>query len=164
MKRIVIYNSGTGFTAQYAKWIAERLQCEVKALKKVKPNELDQYDRVIYGGYLMANMVSGLNKLKKLNPKNLVVFSVGMSSPCAELEKKIIEQSQLENIPFFYYQGGVKMNELGFLKRQMLKMRKGSIEKKEEKTEEDLKMLKIFNGELDGLDVRAIEGLVQYCK
>ena len=164
MKRIVVYQSGTGFTAQYAKWIAESLQCEAKELKKVKANELSQYSRVIYGGYLMANMVSGLDKLKKMNPKDLIVFSVGMSSPNSELEEKIIEQNQLKGIPFFYFQGGVKMKELGFLQRQMLKMIKKSLEKKEEKTAEDIKMLKMFNGEMDGLDVRAIESLVRYCK
>ena len=36
MKRIVVYESGTGFTAQYAAWIAEELQCESMKLKNTK--------------------------------------------------------------------------------------------------------------------------------
>ena len=164
MKNIIIYQSSTGFTRQYAEWIAESMQCEARDLKQVKANEISQYDRVIYGGWLMANTVSGLDKVKAMNPKNLVVYSVGMSSPCAELEEKIREQSKLKDMPFFYFQGGVKMKELGFLKRQMLKMIKKSIEKKEEQTAEDIKMLKMFNGEIDGLDATAIEELIRYCK
>lgn len=164
MKTIVVYQSSTGFTEQYAKWIAERLNCEAKALKKVKGNELSQYDRVVYGGWLMANMISGLNKLKPMNPKNLVVYGVGMSSASDELTEKIIEQNQLKDMPFFYFQGGVKMDKLGFLKRQMLKMVRKSLEKKEQKTEEDIKMLRLFNESGDYSNPRAIEGLIQYCK
>ena len=40
MKRIVVYESGTGFTAKYAGWIAQRLGCEAKEFKNVKQNAL----------------------------------------------------------------------------------------------------------------------------
>ena len=36
MKKVVIYQSGTGFTAKYAGWIAERLGCEA-TLMATKP-------------------------------------------------------------------------------------------------------------------------------
>ena len=45
MKKVVIYQSGTGFTAKYAGWIAERLGCEAKAYKSIKPKELADYGR-----------------------------------------------------------------------------------------------------------------------
>ena len=35
MKRIVVYQSGTGFTAKYADWIAKDLGCEAKEYKHV---------------------------------------------------------------------------------------------------------------------------------
>ena len=44
MSKVVIYQSGTGFTAKYANWIAERLGCEAKAYKEVNPSELSDYD------------------------------------------------------------------------------------------------------------------------
>lgn len=40
MKKIVVYQSGTGFTAKYADWIAEELGCEAKEYKYVKADEL----------------------------------------------------------------------------------------------------------------------------
>ena len=84
MKRIVVYQSGTGFTAKYAGWIAEELGCEVKEYKKVKPDELAGFDQVIYGGWILGGMVFGYDKIKALNLKNVVVFGVGMSFPDEE--------------------------------------------------------------------------------
>ena len=70
MKKIVIYKSETGFTAKYAGWIADRLGCEAKEYKSVKPGELKDYDLVVYGGWIMAGMVVGYDKIKTLNLKN----------------------------------------------------------------------------------------------
>lgn len=33
MKRLVVYQSATGFTEKYATWIAEKLSCEAKELR-----------------------------------------------------------------------------------------------------------------------------------
>ena len=71
MKIIVVYKSGTGFTKKYANWIAEALNCEAVQLKKVNLNELTNYDVVVYGGWIMAGMVSGYDKIKALNLKKL---------------------------------------------------------------------------------------------
>ena len=92
MKRIVVYQSSTGFTAKYASWIAEELGCEIKEYKMVKVDELISYDMVIYGGWIMGNMVYGYDKIKALNLKNVVVFGVGMSVSSEEIAKKIAER------------------------------------------------------------------------
>ena len=34
MKRLVVYQSGTGFTRQYAEWIADALHCDAVDLKQ----------------------------------------------------------------------------------------------------------------------------------
>ena len=66
MKRIVVYKSSTGFTAKYANWIAEELGCEAIELNKIKKCDLVKYDEIIYGGWLMANMVCGYNKINEM--------------------------------------------------------------------------------------------------
>lgn len=162
MKRIVVYQSCTGFTEQYAKWIAEALKCEAKALKKVKKNELMQYDQIIYGGWIMANMISGYNKIKSMNLDGSIVFGVGMSSISDKVGEKIIEANQLGTIPFFYFEGGVRPEKLGFLKRQMLKMVKSSLEKKEDKTQEEMKIIRMLSDSCDCTNPKAIENLIQY--
>ena len=163
MKRIVVYQSGTGFTAQYAGWIAEELGCEAKELKKVNTGELQAYDEVIYGGYIMANMVSGYNKIKALQLKRLVVFGVGMSVAKEEVVKQIVEQNGLEADSFFYFEGGYNPKKVGFIKKMMMNMIKKSIEQKEEKTEEDFYMLKTFQG-ADSTKREYIIPLIEYVK
>lgn len=163
MKTIVVYKSGTGFTAKYAGWIAEELGCEAKEYKKVSADELKACDRVIYGGYIMAGMVVGYNKIKVLNLKNPVIFGVGMMAKNEEMVAKLAEQNQLLPEHFFYFEGGYNPSKLGFFKKAMMNMIKKSIEKKAEKTEEDLHMLRTFVG-ADNTDRASIAPLVSYVK
>ena len=44
MKRIVVYTSKTGFTATYAKWIAQELDCAAKELKGIDIAHLTPMD------------------------------------------------------------------------------------------------------------------------
>ena len=160
MKKIVVYQSGTGFTAKYAGWIAEELGCEAKDYKSMNKNELASYDMVVYGGWIMANMVFGYDKIKALNLKNVVVFGVGMTVPSEEVAQKMAEQNQIPMDCFFYFEGGYNPKKVGFFKRMMMNMIKKSIEKKAEKTEEDLHMLETFKG-ADCTSREAIKPLVE---
>ena len=89
MRRIVVYQSGTGFTAKYAGWIAQDLGCEAKEYKSVNPSQLAGFDMVIYGGWILGGMVVGFDKIKALNLKNVVVFGVGMTVPSDEVAEKL---------------------------------------------------------------------------
>ena len=162
MKKIVVYQSKTGFTAKYASWIAERLGCEAKEYKRVNSKELADYDMVIYGGCIMADMVIGYNKIKALNLNNVIVFAVGITVPSEEVARKIAEQNQIPRDHFFYYEGGYAPQKLSFMKKIMINMIKKSIEKKENKTADELHMLETFKG-ADNTDKEAIEDLVKYC-
>lgn len=162
MKRIVVYQSGTGFTAKYAQWIAEKLGCEAKEYKSVNTKELQAYDQVIYGGWIMAGTVVGYDKIKALNLADVVVFGVGMTVSNDEITGKIAEQNQIPGERFFYYEGGYNPAKLGFLKKMLMGMIKKQLEKKENKTADDLHMLKSFEG-ADNTDREAIKGLVEFC-
>ena len=161
MERIVVYKSSTGFTAKYAKWIAEVLGCEAVELKKIKKGELQHYDEVIYGGWIMANMVNGYNKISQLNLKKVIVFGVGMSVPSEEVIGKIVEQNKLTKESFFYFEGGYNPKKVGFLKKMMMNMIRKSIEKKEEKTADDMHMLETFKG-ADNTKKEFIKPLINY--
>ena len=163
MSKVVIYQSGTGFTAKYANWIAERLGCEAKVYKEVNPSELSDYDMVIYGGWIMAGMVSGYDKIRELQLKNVVVFGVGITPPSEDVATKIAEQNQIARERFFYYEGGCDLKKLGFFKKMMLNMIKKSLEKKETKTAGELRSLEALNG-ADHTSKEAIEDIVGYCK
>lgn len=56
MNTIVIYESATGFTEQYAEWIADELDCPCRPLKQISGTELATFDRVIFGGWVMGSL------------------------------------------------------------------------------------------------------------
>ena len=163
MKTIVLYKSATGFTAKYAGWIAEELGCEARSYKGIKTSELAGYDFVIYGGWIMAGMVNGYDKIRKMNLNKVIVFGVGMSVPSDEVVAKMVEQNRVPAEDFFYFEGGYRPEKVGFLKRMMMNMIKGKIQKKPVKTEEDLHMLETFKGG-DNTDRAAIEPLIKHAK
>ena len=163
MKRIVVYESGTGFTAQYAAWIAEALQCESLTLKNSKTVNLADYDQVIFGGWMCAGKVMGYDKFKNMNAKNVVLYAVGMAPSVASVTEKIVKENGFDTERFFYFEGGYRPEKVNFIMRTMMKMLKKSLEKKEEKTEEDLYIIETFNG-ADNAKKEAIMPLVEYCK
>lgn len=112
MKVLVTYNSKTGFTKKYAEWIGEALACEVRPVKEV--HSVEEYDVVVHGGWLMAGMVSGLAQIKKLSPKQLVVFGVGFTEQ-EDYVKTVKAANQLADTPVFYFLGGINPEKMNFL-------------------------------------------------
>lgn len=152
MKKIVIYQSGTGFTQQYAQWIAEECGCEAKSLKAVTEKEMREQSLIIYGGWVMGNMISGLNQIRKVNPANLVVFAVGAVPQEIVDQAAIREVNHLNSIPFFYMEGGFRFEKLGFVQRTMLKMVKKRAEKEKEKNEQTRFMAENLGTSFDHTD------------
>ena len=164
MKTLVLYTSSTGFTQKYARWIGEALKAEVKEAKKIKQTDIEGYDCVIYGGWIMGNMIMGLDKIMKMNPKKLYVFAVGSSKEDENLIKTIKEQNKLGDTPTYYFEGGFKFDELGFFKRLMLNTIKKSVAKKENKTPQDLYMQEVLGTSFDHTNQEYITKLVDDIK
>ena len=122
MKILVAYQSKTGFTKKYAEWISNELNSELKEIKNVSSQDIVDNGLIIYGGWIMGGMIMGLNKIKKLNPKKIIVFAVGSTKKEEVNLDQIINTNNLSDIPFFYYQGGMNPKKLGFIYRTMVKM------------------------------------------
>lgn len=164
MKTIVVYQSSTGFTKQYAEWIATELGCKAKELKKVSETEIASYDCVIYGGWIMGNTIVGRDKIKKMNPKQLVTFATG-ASPDGENTRKAIEtQNNLGEEPWFYMESGFRFDKLNLFVRMMLKVMKKSVAKKKEKTEQDRYMEKVLGTSFDHSNPNYCTSLVSYVR
>ncbi len=98
-KAIVIYTSKRGSTEQYAKWIAEELDCVAisydSALKKGSGINLYDYDCIIYGGWIRGSGIVDFDSFRllideELRPK-LIVFGVGVAMESAENYKQVYE-------------------------------------------------------------------------
>lgn len=160
MKRLVVYQSSTGFTAKYAAWIAEALSCEAKELKRISAAEVAECDCIIFGGWIMGGMITGLDKMRKMNPQKMVVFAVGATSDSEKLRNNLKAQNQLEQMLFFYMEGGINFEKMSFFPKMMLKMMGKSVAKKENKTEQEKEMEKMFVGSFDNSNKANIESLV----
>lgn len=118
--KLIIYCSKTGFTQRYAEMIAKETNLEVKNLKEALKLNLLVYDEVIFGGSLFAGTINGYSKIIKKPVKSLIVFAVGMTPMSEDYEKKVAGDNKIEG-PFFYFQGGVDYEKLGFLKGTLLR-------------------------------------------
>lgn len=169
MKIIVVYSSKTGFTEKYAKWIAEDLNCVCRPFKEVREAELAEYDCIIYGGWLMASHVSDLVKLRKmkgLEDKKMVIFAVGSTPMEAEDTIEQIEGMNLapvesSRIPFFYFEGGINYDKMGFLNKKLLGGLRKSLGKKTDLSHEESLMLKRLEKNYDGTDRTYITPLIE---
>ena len=85
-----------------------------------------------------------------------------MTVPSEEVAAKIAEQNQIPRERFYYYEGGYDPQKVGFMKRMMLNMIKKSLEKKENKTADELHTLETFKG-ADNTNKEAIGDLVARC-
>ena len=144
MKYLVICDSQYGFTEQYARWIAEELGCPCVARKDVKPEQLQKYDGLIYGGGLYAGGVSGLKwfakQLPGLSGKKTAVFTCGVADPADPKNvshiragvAKVLTPEQMGKTALFHLRGGIDYNRLGFVHKSMMAMLKKSLESKKE--------------------------------
>ena len=174
MKTIVVYKSKYGSTKQYAEWIADALGCEAKDAKKVKAEELERYDAIIYGGGLYAEIIAGVNLITKhfdkLQDKKIAVFTTGIT-PMEYREyydKMVIEKNfkpeMTEKIRVFNYPGKMILKELSLPHRAALVSLKKLMSGKENPTEMEQLLVKLCDADGDFSDKNLIAELVAYIK
>lgn len=170
MKKIVIYNSKTGFTKQYASWIAEELECEAISIQNVTKESTKPYQIIIYGGGITAGQIGGLKKFKNImleqTDKQVIVFATG-ATPMEHKEnlKGIIDANFTEeekiNIPFYYFQSGINYENMKHGGRMVLKMLTFMLEKKKNKTKDEIDMIQALQKSNDFSNKNNITTLVE---
>lgn len=128
MKTLIIYYSKTGFTQQYAQWLAQDLGAECVPYEKRKELKLDSYDAVVFGGRLQAGIIGGakwfFQQAEGLKGKRLALFFTGAMPPDPEGIRRAVEQNVpqalRERVPAFYLQGGLNYEKMGALDKAMM--------------------------------------------
>ena len=127
MRTLVLYQSKTGNTQKYAEEIAQSVRADVLPLKKFKPKMIDDYDTIVFGGWVMANKIQGIDQFlsnyEAMKEKNVLIFSVGMSITTPESRKEMISANILDLYHVRYYQlrGSFDFNKLGFVHKLLMK-------------------------------------------
>lgn len=164
MKTIVVYQSANGSTKKYAEWIGQELKADIAELKSVGNKDLSGYDQVIFGGWIFGGHISGFNKFRKKEVKQLKVFAVGLSPRTEKYIDTFREVNQLGDTPFFYFPGAMKYSSQNFIKKQMLKMVSKQTLKNPQSTKEELEMANKMLTDFDATDIRYIKPLVDSCQ
>lgn len=170
MKTIVIYNSQTGFTKQYAQWIAEATGADCLALADAKKKNMDAYDAIVFGGWACAGSISKLSWFKsnidKWAGKKLIVFCVGASpleSPDVEPAlNRNFNEAELKKINVFYCPGGLNYEKMHAPSKLAMKMLVKTLKAKKNKTAEEQEMLKMISASYDISDRKYIEPILKY--
>lgn len=138
MKGIILYKSKYGATERYAQWLSEETGFEIKENSKVSVSDVKKYDVLILGGGIYASGVAGLDFLKKnidqLSDKKIIVFCDGASP----YEEKAFEEirkhnmkGKLQDIPFYYCRGAWDMGAMTLVDRNLCKMLRKAVAKKD---------------------------------
>ena len=125
MENIVVYESKYGSTRRYAKWIGEELNCKVCQISDIELEELTSYDNIIFGVWLCAGKVKGLDKIwnnmDKFKNRNLIVIAVGLSEDGDEQYKELLKQFEdFPNVQNFYLRGAMDYKNLKLGDKMML--------------------------------------------
>lgn len=138
MKVLVTYKSKTGFTKEYAEEISKRLSADCMEIKKAKKSVMGKYDVVIHGGSIFAGMIGGLKEARAdfaaSGAKKFVVFAVGatpakVTDNIRKIEETNITPEEKESGAFFYFQGGLRYDKMGFMSRRLMKMMANQMKK-----------------------------------
>lgn len=169
MKILLIYKSKTGFTEKYAKWISEEIECDVVNISNIQNVNFKNYDIVIYGSRIHAGRIDGLERIKKLNLGNkLIIFATGANpkenNSIQEVWKNNLSEVELKTIKHFYIPAGLNYEKMGFLDKTIMKMASIMLEKKNDKSEEDIGIQNSIKKSYDISDKSRIKPLIDYIK
>jgi len=172
MNAIVIYKTKYGSTKTYAEWIAEALDCKLENAKNVKADDLMEYDTIIYGGGLYAEVINGVSlitkNIDKLKDKKVVVYSTGITPlDCRDYYDKLVVEKNfkpevLEKIKVFNFLGKMILDELSLVHRTALKTLKKIMSGKENPTEMERLLVELCDADGDFSDKSAIDELIKY--
>lgn len=174
MKAIVIYKSKYGSTKAYAEWIAEELDCKAVDAKQVKIDDLAEYDTIIYGGGLYAEVIAGVTiitkNMEKLADKKLIIYTTGITPlDCRDYYDKMVMEKNFKGdiaskVKVFNFLGKMVMSELSVVHRTALKTLKKIMSSKENPSEMEKLLVELCDADGDFSDRGAIADLVNYAK
>lgn len=138
MKGILLYKSRYGATEKYARWISEETGFDCVGTQGAKASVLQDYDVIILGGGIYASDIADLSFLKKnieaLKEKQIIVFSVGASPYDEDPFQEIVNHNmkdKLSDIPCFYCRGAWDMDKMSFMDRNLCKLLRKAVAKKD---------------------------------
>ncbi len=171
-KILVVYKTISGFTKQYAEWIAEDLAADLREVRELKNLDLAPYKAVAFGGSLYMVGINGLAEFRKrwddLKGKKIAIFTVGASPARAGLIGEIAGENfsdeELARIRLFYLRGGFVFAKLDFKNKVLMKLLQWKMTLKRNRNADEVGMLNAYRHPKDFSRRANIRDLVDYLK
>lgn len=131
MNPVVVYQTKTGSSQQYATWLAEEIGCPLIDREDLTYGDLNDSQFIIYVASIYAAKVIGLNKFLKqvddLDGKKLVLCMVGMTDLQEKSEydkffKENVPEDLQRKVQSFNLRGNVVYSKLGWVEKLMLNL------------------------------------------
>ena len=174
MKAIVIYKTKYGSTKTYAEWIANELDCKAFDVKNINVDDLSEYDTIIYGGGLYAEIINGVTlitkNIDKLSDKKLIVYTTGITPlDCRDYYDKMVIDKNFkgttkDKVKVFNFMGKMVLDELSFAHRTALKALKKLMSGKQNPSEMEKLLVELCDADGDFCDKTQIAELVKFAK
>lgn len=168
MRAAVVYHSQTGFTRQYACWIAEASGADCLPLSEAKRKDLSGYDAIVFGGWACAGKISKIGWFKKnmlkWKGKKLIVYCTGGSPAENPAVQVFLDQCAREleagHVQVFYCPGGFNYEKMSTPSRMMMKLFVKTLEAKKDRTEDEKHMAEMIASSYDITDRKYIEPIL----
>lgn len=126
MRTLVLYESNMGSTKKYAEDIAKAVAGEAMPLKKFKWKNIDDYDCVVFGGWVRGNAIQGVDKFlshwDEMEGKDVIIFSCGLSVVSKDGREEMINLNVLYDYHLRYYmvRGSFDFSKLDWKSKLMM--------------------------------------------
>lgn len=155
---IIVYESKTGFTKRYAEMLAAKTGMKIYHVSELSKMEKDE---IVFLGWLKAGKIQGLNRVRKLNV--IAVCGSGTGNAGENNDETIISRNNLENIPFFYAQGGcLPLKDLKGTDRFMMSMFAKALKKRNDKDGEFNEAIGRIENGFDGVNDENLIPLIEW--
>ncbi|MBQ9767113.1 MAG: flavodoxin [Lachnospiraceae bacterium] len=164
MKTAIIYFSQTGFTKQYAEWLAEEVQGDCIAFAEAEKKDFSEYDAIVFGSWCHAGMIRKLSWFKERLPqwqdKKKLVFAVGAcpaeNPEIGEALRKNFTDEEWAQVSVFYCPGGLRYEKMKAGSKIMMKMFAKMMAGKKNKTEGEKVMAELIAKSYDISDKKFV--------
>ena len=167
MKTLILYESKRGSTQQYAEDIGKLVLADVMPLKKYKWKNLDEYDIIVFGGWVKGNVIQGvddfLSHYDEIKEKAVIIFANGLSYPTTEGRDGLISGNILDlyHIRFYQFQGKFDFAKLGMIEKMLVKSSVNRMQNDDNFSEEHkAQMLSLLTTKIDGYDQNGVNKIV----
>ena len=133
MKTIILYQTKTGSTKQYAQWLSERIKnSELLDIHNYRKESVEKYDRVVIGSRTYMGKIQAQDFMEKhweeIKDKDVHLFAVGIfpqNSPESKASFEQIPQYIRDGLTgYVKLPGKIQLKELNFFDKLIFRLMK----------------------------------------